>query len=149
MRVLDVIADQTTPAGSVDFSYTVVGYTVDGYVKDGDGILYALALLYRQGVSGDEFAGFAQTDHTGKYEIYQVPVGTYRVATIARDYDDTEWSSTFDVVAANVTVPDILMGGKLVADFGLDGVGADGIWTNDGTTWSKIANSDPENLVVW
>jgi len=40
--------------------------------------------------------------------------------------------------------------GDLVADFGSDGIGADGIWVYDGTSsWEKIANSDPESLVDW
>jgi len=39
--------------------------------------------------------------------------------------------------------------GDLVADFGSDSVGADGVYMNDGSGWSKIGSSDPENLIVW
>ena len=147
--VVDVVQNRGTPT-TVNFEYTSAGYTVDGYVKDddtGDGIFFASVLLYN---SAEEFVGFAETDHTGKYTFYNVPAANYKVAVTHPDYpDDTEWSSGF-VVDADVSVEDVLMGGSdLVADFGSDGIGADGIWANDGTSWSKIANSDPENLVVW
>ena len=36
-----------------------------------------------------------------------------------------------------------------MADFGSDCIGADGIYVNDGTSWSKIAMSDPDNLMAW
>jgi len=148
ITTLDVIADQTTPAGSVDFSYTVGGYTVDGYVKDndsGDGIFFASVLLYRQGVSGDEFAGFAETDHTGKYTFYNVPAADYKVAVTHPDYDDAKWSNYFDVVATNVNVEDILMGG------GMDELAIDfktlGIYVYDAGSWNKIYQGvDPERL---
>ena len=39
--------------------------------------------------------------------------------------------------------------GNLVADFGSDSIGADGIYVNDCTSWSKIAMSDPDSIIVW
>jgi len=38
---------------------------------------------------------------------------------------------------------------ELVADFGSDGMGADGVYLYDGTSWSKIAMSDSDSLIVW
>ena len=154
LTIVGVAPDVTTvpPPGSetVPLAYTSGGYTVDGYVKDsstGEGIFFATVLLYN---SAEEFVGFAETDHTGKYTFYNVPEGNYKVAVTHPDYpDDTEWSSGF-LVDANVPVEDVFMGGgALVADFGSDTIGADGIYVYDGASWSKIANSDPSSLVIW
>jgi hypothetical protein len=113
ITIVDVVQDQGTPASGVDLSYSSAGQTIDGYVKDhatNEGIYFANVILYRQ-ESGDVFAGLAETDHTGHFVLYNVPPGTYRIASTAQDYPSTtKWSSNFDVVSADVAVPDIFMG---------------------------------------
>jgi hypothetical protein len=112
MTVLDISDDVTAPSSVNDYAYNSAGHTVDGYVKDrktGEGIYFTEVMLYKQVGGKDEFAGFAETDNTGKYTFYNVRPGTYRIAVNAIDYNpDTKWSSNFDV-NANVTVPDIKM----------------------------------------
>jgi hypothetical protein len=141
MTVVDTIDSIVTPAAGQNLSYSS-GYAVSGFVNDGEGgIVGANVLLYRQhgdGFSvigeihgdgenmiyrqpGDEFSGFADTSCDGGYTIYNVPPGTYRIAVNAVDHDpDTVWSGNFEVVDADVTVPDIVMdllGGELAVDF--------------------------------
>ncbi len=110
ITIVDIVRDLSTPNSDIDLSYDSEGQTVQGYVKDrasSEGIYFASVVLYKQ--PGDELAGFAETDHNGKHVFYNVQPGTYRVAAIAQDYPNTEWSGNFEVSSTNVTVPDILL----------------------------------------
>jgi hypothetical protein len=72
--------------GTYNFSYNNIGSTVDGYVtRNGEPVFWATVLLYRE--PGNEFVGFARTDHNGNFFLYKVPDGTYGVEVTAEDYD--------------------------------------------------------------
>jgi hypothetical protein len=106
--VVDTIEGISTPSSGKNLTYSSEGYTVDGFVKKGvAGIFDAQVLLYKQ--PSDKFAGFADTDNTGKYIFYNVQAGTYRIGVSCYDYDTSEWSDNFNV-NADVTIPDIRFG---------------------------------------
>ena len=142
LTVVDWIQDVSTSTSPTDvpLTYTSDGFKVEGYVKDshsGEGIFDARVLLYNQ---AEEFVGFAETDHTGKYTFYNVPGTGYKVAVTHRDYpDDTEWSSGFWVSDPSpdpsVSVRDVFMGeekDKFEGDFDGDG-NTDILWRSEST----------------
>jgi len=110
------IADTTTgvspPASGVNFSYSSEGTTVRGYIKDKTGYLFnARAVLFKRGTGDDEFAGMAETDQNGKFEIYNIQPGPYQLHAVY--YDNMHGkSSAFTVGASPATVPDITVRSK-------------------------------------
>jgi subtilisin family serine protease len=110
ITVVDAVRDLGTPSSGINLSYDSEGQTVQGYVKDrasSEGIFFASLVLYKQ--PGDELAGFAETDHNGKYIFYNVQPATYRLAAVAQGYPEPKWSSNFDVSSRDITVSDIFM----------------------------------------
>ena len=88
-----------------NYTYNNIGSTVDGYVtRNGKPVYWALVGLYRE--TGNEFAGFATTDHTGHYVLYNVPDGTYRVEATAEDYDGIYKTPCF-LINDDLTIPAI------------------------------------------
>ena len=91
--------------GTYNYMYNNIGSTVDGYVtRNGEPVFWANVGLYRE--LGNEFAGFATTDHTGHYVLYDVPNGTCRVEVTAEDYDGIEQTQSF-LVNDDLTLPTI------------------------------------------
>ena len=139
------IVTSPTPVTGQNLAYSTLGsdHSVSGFVKNGEGgVVYANVLLYKQ--PGDEFFGFAETDCDGAYSLYNVPEGTYRIAATAYGYDATEWSGTFNVVNANIAIPDIFMGifgDELAVDFG-----SNGIYHYDNDTWQYLSSSNPSDM---
>ena len=66
--------------------------------------LFDAVLLYRE--TDNEFVGFATTDHTGYYVLYNVPDGTYGVKVTAEDYDGIV-KTPYYLVNDNLTIPTI------------------------------------------
>jgi hypothetical protein len=94
-----------TGGGTYNYTYNNIGSTVDGYVtRNGEPAYWALVGLYRE--TGNEFAGFATTDHTGHYVLYNVPDGTYRVEATAEDYDGI-YKTPYFLINDNLTIPAI------------------------------------------
>lgn len=94
-----------TGGGTYNYTYNNIGSTVDGYVtRNGEPAYWALVGLYRE--TGNEFAGFATTDHTGHYVLYNVPDGTYRVEATAEDYDGIYKTPCF-LINDDLTIPAI------------------------------------------
>lgn len=94
-----------TGGGTYNYTYNNIGSTVDGYVtRNGEPAYWALVGLYRE--TGNEFVGFATTDHTGHYVLYNVPDGTYWVEVTAEDYDGT-YKTPYFSINDNLTIPAI------------------------------------------
>jgi hypothetical protein len=94
-----------TGGGTYNYTYNNIGSTVDGHVtRNGEPVYWALVGLYRE--TGNEFVGFATTDHTGRYVLYNVPDGTYRVKATAEDYDGTCKTPCF-LINDDLTIPAI------------------------------------------
>jgi len=137
------------PVTGKNLVYSTSGsdYTVSGVVKKSDGVVVdATILLYKQ--PGDEFFGFTWTDCDGAYALYNVPAGTYRIAATAYGYDTTEWSATFNVVNANVTILDILMGSNPGDELAVD-FGGNGLWHYEGITWTQLNGQNSEGMEEW
>jgi hypothetical protein len=110
-----------TGGGTYNYTYNNIGSTVDGYVtRNGEPAYWALVGLYRE--TGNEFAGFATTDHTGHYVLYNVPDGTYWVEATAEDYDCI-YKAPYFSVNDNLTLPAIELGEceRCEGDFDDDG----------------------------
>ena len=110
-----------TGGGTYNYTYNNIGSTVDGYVThNGVPAYWALVGLYRE--TGNEFAGFATTDHTGHYVLYNVPDGTYWVEATAEDYDCI-YKAPYFSVNDNLTLPAIELGEceRCEGDFDDDG----------------------------
>jgi hypothetical protein len=138
----------STPASNINFSWDTTGYKVEGFVKDSASkasVFYSQVLLYKVGTP-DQFTGYATTDGDGRYTIYNVPAGTYKLAAISRDYPtETVWSASFTITSADILSPDILMGGsfdELAVHFA--GVG---LYDYNGTTWKKIDARQPQQML--
>ena len=94
-----------TGGGTYNYTYNNIGSTVDGHVtRNGKPVYWALVGLYRE--IGNEFAGFATTDHTGHYVLYNVPDGTYRVKATAEDYDGI-YKTPYFSINDDLTIPPI------------------------------------------
>jgi|GEM_PF-1561052 len=130
--VIEGITTSAAPVTGQDMAYFTNGsdYTVSGFVKNHKGGIFdASVILYKKTAGDDEFFGFADTLCDGSYPLYNVPPGTYRIAATAAGYKDNVWTDYFDVVDANVLLPDIFFGKikKFKGDFNGDGK-ADILW---------------------
>jgi len=106
--------NNVTGGGTYNYAYNNIGSTVDGYVtRNGEPVYLALLGLYRE--TGNEFAGFATTDHTGYYVLYNVPDGTYVVKVTAEDYDGIV-KSPYYLVNDNLTIPTITIPGDIYVE---------------------------------
>ena len=148
LTVIDSASDLSN-GGAHNFTYNNSDSTVDGYVlRNGEVVFWASVGLYRE--PGNEFAGFARTDHTGYFLLYDVPDGTYRVDATAEDYDCIKQTPNI-VVSGNLTLSAIELGecasyhsDEFAADFG-----ANGLWHYDGSDWSQLTTLNPEAMETW
>lgn len=100
--------DNLSGGGTYNFSYDNSGSTVDGIVtRNGEPVFFATVAIYRE--PGNDFMGFAETDHTGHYLFHNVPDGTYHLAATAEDYECLVETPTF-IVEDNLTLDVIELG---------------------------------------
>ena len=111
LTIIESTSD-VTGGRTYNYTYNNSGSTVDGYVtRNGKPVYWALVGLYRE--TGNEFIGFAKTDHTGYYVFYNVPDGTYEVDVTAEDYDGIVKTPNV-LVNNNFTIPTIELESQIV-----------------------------------
>ena len=134
-----------TGGGTYNYTYNNIGSTLDGYViRNGEPAYWALVGLYRE--TGNEFAGFAYTDHTGHYVFYNVSDGTYGVDVTAEDYDGIVKTPNV-LVNNNLTIPTIELEGQIAKDELAIDFKTTGIFVYNAGSWNKIYKGiDPEAL---
>jgi hypothetical protein len=137
--LITVVASQTvlsTPASGVNFTYNLEGYDIRGVVINSRTrvpLFAARVLLYQVVGEDEQFTGYADTDHNGRFSFNNARPATYRLAVISSRYPGlTQWTDSFDVSTVDLTVPDIIFGPAVDNDFSADGM-ADILWRHNTT----------------
>jgi hypothetical protein len=105
ITVVDMVSGISPPAAGVTLQHSKEGQTIQGAVKDrGEAVFNAEVVLIR--TPEDTFVGSAMTDKDGKYALYNVQKGKYRVFVLYYDHPVVS-GGNLTVRNSNVTIPDI------------------------------------------
>ncbi len=115
------------PAGTegLEFVYASEGDTVMGKVLDQDRVAVLVSEIVLNKLPGGEFAGWAKTNPRGQFVFYNVPVGTYTLSAVHRNYTMEQTTVTVPAERAIVTAETLTMnpkGRREGADFNGDGI---------------------------
>ncbi|MCD6220236.1 DUF11 domain-containing protein [Candidatus Calescamantes bacterium] len=143
--------DVFPPANDINFTYDSEGGEVTGKIENtGSSPVFGGYVTLKD---GDDFIGFAKTDHNGNYHLYNVPQGTYKAISSEGHLGIKSYSGEVTVtdgeVTENIDITYNIASDAPDAPLGLKVYSADGHvhleWLSNsekGTTGYKIYRSE-------